>query len=106
MAVQTRLFRRVADYEGYTCPVDPSTPFWGDPRCLSTAMAPLFLNKNLRIADEYETIGECLTTQRSLGFDTANVNGGYGRALDFVMDGVINALGTEPTAIASLLRRD
>jgi len=30
---------------------------------------------------------------------------GYGRALDFVMDGVINALGAVAGAIESLLRR-
>jgi len=69
------------------------------------AMAPLFLNNDLRIADAHESMGECLTTLRQLGFDTANVNAGYGRALDFVMDGVINALGTVATAIEKLMKR-
>lgn len=67
------------------------------------AMAPLFLNNDLRIADAHETVEQCLTTLQRLGFDTANVNAGYGRALDFVMDGVINALGAVVTAIESLL---
>ncbi|MNY41354.1 hypothetical protein D3C86_1761620 [compost metagenome] len=67
-------------------------------------MAPLFLNNDLRIADAHETMGQCLTTLQHLGFDTANVNAGYGRALDFVMDGVIDALETVATAIGKLLR--
>lgn len=71
----------------------------------SEAMAPLFLNNDLRIADAHETMEKCLTTLQRLGFDTANVNAGYGRALDFVMDGVITALGTVATAIEGLLRR-
>ncbi|PMR75279.1 hypothetical protein C1H69_10150 [Billgrantia endophytica] len=41
----------------------------------------------------FETVEQCLSTLQRLGFDTATVNAGYGIALDFVMDGVINALG-------------
>lgn len=67
-------------------------------------MAPLFLNYDLRNADAHEAVKECLTTLERLGFDTANVNAGYGRALDFVMDGVINALGAVTAAIEKLLR--
>lgn len=70
----------------------------------SEAMAPLFLNNDLRIADAHETVEQCLATLQRLGFDTANVNAGYGRALDFVMDGVIDALETVATAIGKLLR--
>ncbi|MCY1510239.1 hypothetical protein D9M68_446100 [compost metagenome] len=68
-------------------------------------MAPLFLNNDLRIADAHETMEQCLTTLQRLGFDTANVNAGYGRALDFVMDGVTTAFNTVATAIEELLRR-
>ncbi|MBF4045885.1 hypothetical protein AQ768_22200 [Burkholderia pseudomallei] len=74
---------------------------WSD---RNETMAPLFLNNDLRIADAHETMEQCLTTLQRLGFDTANVNAGYGRALDFVMDGVINALGAVATAIEKLLR--
>jgi len=70
------------------------------------AMAALFLNNDLRIADAHETVEQFLTTLQQLGFDTANVNAGYGRALDFIMDGVINALVTVTTAIESLLSRN
>lgn len=76
---------------------------WND---RNEAMAALFLNNDLRIADAHETVEQCLTTLQRLGFDTANVNAGYGRALDFIMDGVINALGTVTTAIESLLSRN
>lgn len=67
------------------------------------AMAPLFLNNDLRISYAHETMEDCLMTLQQLGFDTANVNAGYGRALDFVMDGVINALGAVATAIEKLM---
>lgn len=73
---------------------------WGD---RNESIASLFLNNDLRIADAHEAVEQCLMTLRQLGFDTANVNAGYGRALDFVMDGVINALGTVATAIETLL---
>lgn len=74
---------------------------WND---RNEAVAPLFLNHDLRIADAHETVDQCLTTLQLLGFDTANVNAGYGRALDFVMDGVIMALGMVATAIEKLLK--
>jgi hypothetical protein len=72
---------------------------WND---RNEAMAPLFLTNDLRIADAHEAIGGCLITLQQLGFDTANVNAGYGRALDFVMDGVINSLETLAASIEKL----
>jgi hypothetical protein len=85
-------FRTVAEPEGWTE--------------RNGAVAALFLNNDLRIADAHEAIGECLATLQLLGFDTANVNAGYGRALDFVMDGVIASLRTVALAIETLLRRN
>jgi hypothetical protein len=70
----------------------------------NASMAPLFLNNDLRIADAHEAMGKCLTTLQQLGFDTANINAGYGRALDFVIDGVIGALETLTTEIEILLK--
>lgn len=75
---------------------------WND---RNEVMAPMFLNNDLRIADAHETMEQCLATLQRLGFDIANVNAGYGRALDFVMDGVITSLDTATTAIASLINR-
>jgi hypothetical protein len=75
---------------------------WSD---RNLAMAALFLNNDLRIADAHEAMEQCLSTLQQLGFDIANVNAGYGRALDFVMDGVIDALGKVAVAIQSLISR-
>lgn len=69
------------------------------------SIAPLFLNNDLRIADAHETVEHCLDTLQRLGFDTANVNSGYGKALDFVIDGVINALELIASEIEKLLRQ-
>jgi len=75
---------------------------WGD---RNVVMAPLFLNNDLRIADAHEAIGGSLRVLQDLGFDTANINQGYGRALDFVMDRVIAAFSVLNDEIAQLLRR-
>lgn len=64
---------------------------------------PLFLNNDLRIADAHETMGRCLGTLQDLGFDTANINKGYGRAFNFVIDNVIKALETIVVEIENLL---
>ena len=65
----------------------------------------MFLNDDLRIADAHEAVENCLATLQQLGFDTANVNAGYGRALDFVVDGVIRALSAVGSSINALLAR-
>lgn len=71
----------------------------------NAAMAPLFLNNDLRIADAHETIGDSLRTLQDLGFDTANVNQGYGRAMDFVLDGVVTAFSKLNEELGALLVR-
>lgn len=87
--------------DAFSSVVEPEA--WKDP---NGGMAALFLNNDLRIADAHDAMGECLETLRLLGFDTANVNAGYGRALDFVMDGVITSLETVAIAVESLLSRN
>ena len=67
-------------------------------------MAPLFLNNDLRIADAHEA-GNAVRTLQSMGFDTASLNQGYGRALDFVFDGVVGAFEAVNRPIARLLQR-
>jgi len=66
-------------------------------------LAPLFLNNDLRIADAHESIQDCLTTLQALGFDVANLNSGYGRAFDFVVDGVICSLEEIAKSIRQLV---
>ncbi|KTT33945.1 hypothetical protein RSA46_15705 [Pseudomonas oryzihabitans] len=71
----------------------------------NVAVAALFLNNDLRIADAHEAMEQCLSTLQQLGFDIATVNAGYGQALDFVMDGVIDALSKVSVSIQCLIRR-
>ncbi|EWS61732.1 hypothetical protein Y694_00518 [Methylibium sp. T29-B] len=54
-------------------------------------LAALFLNNDLRVAEAHDAVGEALQTLQAMGFDTASLNQGYGRALDFVFDAVIDA---------------
>lgn len=75
---------------------------WGD---RNAALMPLFLNNDLRIADAHEALGNCLEALEGMGFDIAEVNQGYGRALDFVMDGVVEAFSTINREAARLLAR-
>jgi hypothetical protein len=55
------------------------------------SMAALFVANDLRIADAHETFDESLQRLQDLGFDIASLHQGYGKALDFVMDVVIEA---------------
>lgn len=68
-------------------------------------MAPLFLNNDLRNADAHEAVGKALRALRNLGFDTAGVAQGYGRALDFLFDGVIGAFEAINVPMRRVLER-
>ena len=59
-----------------------------DLKTRNAALAPLFINNDLRIADAHHA-GEALALLEKLVFDIAAVNPGYGRALDHVFDQVI-----------------
>lgn len=69
------------------------------------AMAALFLNNELRIADAHEAIAKGLQALQAMGFDTASLNKGHGRALDFVLDSVINSITAINDKLRSLLSR-
>jgi len=56
------------------------------------SLAPLFVNNDLRQADAHEKIGRCMTALESLGFDSAQLNDGHGRAMDFILDEVIKSI--------------
>lgn len=78
-----------------------------EPEDLTTengALAALFVNNDLRIADAHDT-GDVLRSLETLGFDTAALNQGYGLALDHVFDGVIDAFSHLNTELAKLLSR-
>lgn len=68
-------------------------------------LAVLFLNNDLRIADAHESVDRCIQTLQDMGFDTASLNQGYGRAIDFVFDGVIASLRAVNEPIRHLLGR-
>jgi hypothetical protein len=67
-----------------------SDPEIGDLTERNPALAPLFINNELRIADAHDA-GGVLAALESIGFDVAALNEGYGRALDTIFDEVISA---------------
>ena len=71
----------------------------------NSAVAALFLNNDLRIGDAHEVAGTSLDVLQKMGFDTAHLNDGYGLALDFVMDGVIQSFITLNDEIRRLVAR-
>ena len=70
----------------------------------NSALSALFVNYDLRIADAHNT-GDVLKCLECLGFDIAAVNQGYGRALDHVLDGVIQAFTDFTMELDEFLRR-
>lgn len=70
----------------------------------NAALATLFVNNDLRIADAHDA-GGVLSGLEALGFDTAVVNQGYGRALDHVFDGVIDGFAHLNSELRKLLQR-
>ena len=76
----------------------------GDLTTRNGALATLFVNNEFRLADAHNA-GGVLSSFETLGFDTAALNQGYGRALDHVFDGVINAFFHLNTELVELLSR-
>jgi hypothetical protein len=70
----------------------------------NAALAPLFINNDLRIADAHHA-GETLVLLEKLGFDIAAINQGYGRALDHVFDGVIDSFAHVNRQLEAFLMR-
>ena len=81
-----------------------TAPEPGDLTNRNPALAPLFVNNDLRIADAHDA-GGVFRSLEALGFDVAALNQGYGRALDHVLDGVIGSFGHLNTHLAQLLDR-
>ncbi|MGY4750595.1 hypothetical protein ACVNHC_12110 [Pannonibacter sp. Q-1] len=67
------------------------------------ALAALFVNNDLRIADAHDS-GGVLIRLEALGFDTAGLNQGYGRALDHVLDGIIEGFAHLNSELRRLLQ--
>jgi len=96
-----RLNRDHESLDAFSSSSEPEEWSEGNP-----SMAPLFLNNDLRIADAHEAVGKCINALQAMEFDTAHLNDGYGLALDFVMDGVIRALGVLNREIDFLRNRE
>lgn len=60
---------------------------------------------DLRIADAHETFANALPRLQDLGFDTTSLKQGYGRAIDFVMDGVIGDFANINLPLGRILAR-
>jgi len=68
-------------------------------------LAPLFVLNDLRIADAHEAFADAISRLQDLGFDTATLRQGHGRALDFVIDGVVGAFKDLNTTAGKVLAR-
>lgn len=68
-------------------------------------LAALFVANELRKADAHEAENDWLLQLEELGFDTAQTNDGYGRALDFVLDRICASLGDVNQLLRGLLER-
>lgn len=72
---------------------------------INPTMAPLFVNNELRNAESHESIEEAIKVLEKLGFDTSTVSSGYGKALDFLLDGVIDSIKSINCNITDVLNR-
>lgn len=75
---------------------------WNEP---NERLAALFVGYDLRIADAHETFALALPRLQDLGFDTASLQQGYGRAIDFVMDKVIEAFENINVPLSRIITR-
>jgi hypothetical protein len=65
----------------------------------------LFVNYDLRIADAHDSVSKIVERLQDQGFDTATLHQGHGRALDFVLDGVINSFAAINRPLSRILAR-
>ena len=71
----------------------------------NSIIAPLFVNNDLRNAESHESVEEAIKVLEKLGFDTSTVSSGYGKALDFLLDGIIDSIKSINRNIADVLSR-
>lgn len=92
------------NFDGERVDAFGSNPEPNDLTDRNSALAALFVNNDLRIADAHDA-GGVLSGLEALGFDTAAVNQGYGRALDHVFDGIIDGFAHLNSELRKLLQR-
>lgn len=71
----------------------------------SNDIAMLFVTYDLRIADAHDAVSKIVERLQDQDFDTATLHQGYGRALDFVLDGVINSFAAINRPLGRILGR-
>ena len=71
----------------------------------NSIIASLFVNNDLRNAESHESVEEAIKVLERLGFDTSTVSSGYGTALDFLLDGVIESIKSINRNITDVLNR-
>ena len=71
----------------------------------NSTIAPLFVNNDLRNSDSHESIEDAINFLERIGFDTSTVSSGYGKALDFLLDGVVNSIESINRNITDVLNR-
>ena len=71
----------------------------------NSIIASLFVNNDLRNAESHESVEEAIKVLEKLGFDTSTVSSGYGKALDFLLDGVIESIKSINRNITDVLNR-
>ena len=71
----------------------------------NSIIASLFVNNDLRNAESHESVEEAIKVLERLGFDTSTVSSGYGKALDFLLDGVIESIKSMNRNITDVLNR-
>lgn len=69
------------------------------------AIAMLFVTYDLRIADAHEAVNKIVERLQDQDFDTATLHQGYGQALDFILDGVINSFTAINLPLSRILAR-
>ncbi|MGH8777860.1 hypothetical protein [Paraburkholderia sp.] len=68
-------------------------------------LAALFVLRDLRTADAHTLTTEGIQRLEELGFDRATLHPGYGGALDFIFNGVINSFAAVNQMLKSVLNR-
>ena len=58
----------------------------------NTSLSALFINNDIRQADAHVKINEEIESLKKLGFDSAQLRTGYGKALDFIFDKIIESI--------------
>lgn len=71
----------------------------------NSIIAPLFVNNDLRNAESHESVEDAIKVLEKLGFDTSTVSSGYGKALDFLLDGIIESIKSINRNITDVLNR-